>query len=272
MISTTIGKSDIVTREARADYATRLVKFCKANQGTEGSPFSSVFASWFLLLSEAIETTSEDDITEEGWIGAVTGAMAVARIECVPGTVNAKLSFKRVIRLNSILSTQTLPFARENSLKAEVNRAEERLRMGYNNLRIKFQDDIPFTAIPRLVENGFAKVKLEFQRKPLILAHYISTYNCLVKWLGDTRINLLFMIVLTIAASTVTPGFQKDGKEILVVVKRRDEAKFAVASITRMLWYLDPEYFPRDVDKDGVLCIKEMTKKIGKCHASTILL
>ncbi len=46
--------------------------------------------------------------------------------------------------------------------------------------------------------------------------------------------------------------------------KRKDLDILAANMVTQMLWYLQPSKFPWTKDDWGILCIKEMTKKVGK--------
>ncbi|KAG6979868.1 hypothetical protein FocnCong_v010749 [Fusarium oxysporum f. sp. conglutinans] len=89
----------------------------------------------------------------------------------------------------------------------------------------------------------------------LVLSHYCAAYCCLTDCLEDPLCDLMLMLTLTITASSATP-------EVRPNTKRRDPALLAANMVTRMLWFLRPEAFPWDKDRDSVLRVSEMTKKI----------
>ncbi|KAJ6437031.1 FAD-dependent urate hydroxylase [Purpureocillium lavendulum] len=50
-------------------------------------------------------------------------------------------------------------------------------------------------------------------RDPRVMTHYHAAHNCLVGCLGDYRCDLMLMMVLTIAASSVTPVVRRDEQQ-----------------------------------------------------------
>ncbi len=81
--------------------------------------------------------------------------------------------------------------------------------------------------------------------------------------LGDPLCDLIILLALTMASSTETPQ-AKGKKQGFCTGKRKDPDILAANMVTRMLWYLQPSKFPWTKDDRGILCIKEMTKKVGK--------
>ncbi|RKK76702.1 hypothetical protein BFJ68_g18016 [Fusarium oxysporum] len=98
----------------------------------------------------------------------------------------------------------------------------------------------------------------------LVLSHYCAAYCCLTDCLEDPLCDLMLMLTLTITASSATPEVRPNTKCFNVTTKRRDPALLAANMVTRMLWFLRPEAFPWDKDRDSVLRVSEMTKKIGE--------
>jgi hypothetical protein len=128
---------------------------------------------------------------------------------------------------------------------------------------IDFGCAIPFTKIPDLIEEGFqASRRLFINGNPKVLAHYEAARDCLEECLGDPLCDVLLMIVLTFASSTDTPTLPIHSHKFRVG-PRKDPSILAITLATRMLWFLCPQSFPWDKDDGMVLCISEMTKKIG---------
>ncbi|KFY66151.1 hypothetical protein V497_01104 [Pseudogymnoascus sp. VKM F-4516 (FW-969)] len=129
---------------------------------------------------------------------------------------------------------------------------------------IDFRCAIPFTEIPELIKEGFEAQRELPHVDVKVAAHYQIAHDCLEQSLGDPLCDVLLMIVLTFASSTVTPALPMRSSHF-VVGPRKDPGFLAVALTTRMLWFLHREYFPWYVDDDAALGVPEMTKKMGKC-------
>ncbi|KAL6354246.1 hypothetical protein LRP88_12580 [Fusarium phalaenopsidis] len=67
---------------------------------------------------------------------------------------------------------------------------------------------------------------------------------------------------IDLGSSSATPEVRPNTKAFNVTTRRRDPALLAANMVTRMLWFLRPEAFPWDKDRDSVLRVSEMTKKI----------
>jgi hypothetical protein len=154
--------------------------------------------------------------------------------------------------------------ARPGSLKrAAIEAAELGDRPAPQRI-IDFNQTLPFTQIPSLVADGFASLTVMFRRgDPKILEHYEVARQCLGECLGDPLCDLLLMIVLTMASSSVTPWVPVKEREFMAG-PRKEPKLFAANLTTRMLWFLRPDRFPWDQDAGSVLRISEMTKKIGE--------
>ncbi|KAH7111530.1 hypothetical protein EDB81DRAFT_829133 [Dactylonectria macrodidyma] len=127
---------------------------------------------------------------------------------------------------------------------------------------IDFGCSVPFTRIPGVIEAGFkASWRPSAFTDPKILAHYKTAHKCLAQGIGDPLCDLLMMVVLTIASSTVTPALPmhrcdfEDGP-------RKTPELLAATLTTRMLWFLYPEWFPWEGDRGLVLSVPEMVKKM----------
>jgi hypothetical protein len=114
------------------------------------------------------------------------------------------------------------------------------------------------------VEDGFRQHEKLFRTgNQGILEHYQTARQCLAECLGDPVCDVMLMLVLTMASSSVTPTVLPKAREFSAGPKK-DSAIFAATLVTRMLWFFRPECFPWDLDGGVVLCVPEMTKKIGK--------
>lgn len=126
----------------------------------------------------------------------------------------------------------------QNEAETEVSEIGDRVYV------IDFGCPIPFTKIPPLVEEGFEKCRKVFARgDQRVLAHYESARDCLIQCLGDPLCDVLLMIVLTFASSIVTPVLPMHA-DCFEARPRKDPRLLAVALITRMLWFLYPQWFP----------------------------
>ncbi|KJK73426.1 hypothetical protein H634G_11351 [Metarhizium anisopliae BRIP 53293] len=132
------------------------------------------------------------------------------------------------------------------------------------NLSIDFQCDIPFTNVPRIIDEGFKACRQTLKdRDHRVLAHYELARECLEQNLHDPLCELLLIMVLTIASSSVTPEVPLHARQF-TAGPRRDPGLFAVALATRMLWELYPSWFPQEEDEGGVLRIREMVTRLDK--------
>jgi hypothetical protein len=226
---------------------------------------SSLHSTWFAVLHAVFTFTEPARVTKEQWIGAIAAAMLANRIECMPGSHRSRITYRRVVKLVGHTPPARTITARPGSLKREASEAMEvqrRAARPVRRLRIDLGYEIPFTQIPRVVEEGFrAQEKVLAKGNAKILAHYHVARNCLESCLGDPLCDVLLMLVLTFRSSSVTPavGGKAAGFE---VGPHKDPGLFAANLATRMLWFLRPEAFPWDQDEGMVLRISEMTKKI----------
>ncbi|KAF9775753.1 hypothetical protein IL306_006119 [Fusarium sp. DS 682] len=129
---------------------------------------------------------------------------------------------------------------------------------------INFGSSIPFTEIPSCIEEGMELIRdLYATNRPRVLAHYENSRACLEQALGDPLCDLLLMIVLTFTSSTVTPALPPY-RTSFEGGPKRDPRLLAITLMTKMLWFLYPQYFPWQDDDDKMLGIPGMTKQMGE--------
>jgi hypothetical protein len=262
-----------VSPKTRRDFACDLYQSCTQGQVHPCQAFASLHATWSSVLQAVLTYTDPRLVTTEQWHGALATAMLSNKIECTPGTSQGRITVKRVTRLvGSTLPMNSLS-ARPGSLKRaaiEATQAED----GRDKKRqqISFGCVIPFKEIPRLVEQGFEKLDKLFQDgkgNQGIREHYQLARIVLQGCLGDPCCDVMLMLVLTLASSSVTPAVPPETRAFGVGKKKKDAASFAANLVTRMLWFLCRDKFPWDNDVGTVLRVSEMTKKIGEeyvCH------
>ena len=85
--------------------------------------------------------------------------------------------------------------------------------------------------------------------------------NCLESYLGELACDLLLMLVLTIASSSITPTMLSSKHEFEVGTLK-DASSFIANLATRMLWFLRPNHFTTASSNSMVLSITKMTKKM----------
>lgn len=211
---------------------------------------------------------SKGQIDKDQWVGALAAALELNRIECAPGSNRSIITCRRVVKLSGQMpSSAVVAWARPGSLKRAAIEAEIRANQPAKQMRIDFGCSVPFKSIPLVVKEGFeAQARILRKGDSRVMEHYQVVQNCLVECLGDPLCDLLLMIVLTMASSSVTPEVAPKCKGFGVAAKRKTPGTLAVALVTRMLWFLRPDKFPWNKDSAGVLCVSEMTKKIGEDH------
>lgn len=253
-----------MTNSTRRDFAQRLYGVCQERNHASGQALAAKSATWLPILCSAIQHTSIDSISRDHWVSAIAAAIHSSRIDCMPGEHHANLSYRRVVRLVGAAPSIAAVTARPGSLKRAAIEAEQKSKRPTRQpLVIDFGCTIPFSTIPPLIEKGFQLLDKAFLKgDQKVLEHYHFARQCLLDCLGDTRCDVMLLMVLTLASSSVTPA---------VAVKERqfgagpskDPSMFAANLVTRMLWFLQPHMFPWEEDDGAVLSIKEMTKKIG---------
>ncbi|KAB5522988.1 hypothetical protein GE09DRAFT_1258623 [Coniochaeta sp. 2T2.1] len=204
------------------------------------------FATQLSVLGGAIQYTDDSAVSSRDWIDSIVSVTASVGIEWVPGSHRKKITSQHVVQLVGRMPGKQILAARPGSLKraameAELEMAaEERGPKRPQRRTVDLGQDIPFGRVPKI----------------------ILAYNCLVDRLGDLLCDLMLMLTLTIAASSVTPYVAPSEKVFGAAPKRKDPAMLAANIVTRMLWFLCPEVFPWEHDERGVLRVGEMTKKI----------
>lgn len=256
----------VFSTKARRDFSEELYDSCVRDGASAKKAYSSSHATWFPILRAALTLTDTSDVSREQWVGALSAAMLTNRIECVPGCYNARLSYRRVIRLVGYTPSALVTMARPGSLKRAAIEAECRAEGPAKRRAIDFGCSIPFTEIPQLVEDGFRLQEKHFKRGDRkVLEHYQIARHCLEQCLGDPLCDVMLMLVLTVASSSVTPSVAPKSR-VFEPGQRKDPKLLAANLVTRMLWFLRPQHFPWEKDEGSVLRIPEMTKKIGRAE------
>lgn len=204
-------------------------------------------------------------MSKDQWIGALTVAMLACRIECMPGSYQSKLSYRRVTRLVGSAPAALAIAARPGSLKRAAIEAEHRAKRRLpRKSEVDFGCTIPFNTIPQLVEDGFRHYEKVFRTgNQGVLEHYQTARQCLAECLGDPLCDVLLMMVLTLASSSVTPTVAPKTQAFSAGPKK-DSSMFAASLVTRMLWFLRPKAFPWETTDGVILRVPDMTKKIGR--------
>lgn len=262
----TLIASPLTSTKARRDFSRELFDCCLGrNTSPPSTAFASTHATWFAILRTILnETTTANPglMTEERWVEALSAAMLSNRIECVPGTYQTRLSHRRVVRLVGYTPPAVALAAPPGSLKRAALEANDRAKRPKLRRRIHFGCAIPFTQVPRLVEDGFRSQTKQFKKGDRrILEHYQVAHNCLKSCLGDPLCDLMLMLILTLASCSVTPTVAP-GTRHFEVGQRKDPGTFAANMVVRMLWFLRPQHFPWGGDDPVVLPVPEMTQKI----------
>jgi hypothetical protein len=135
--------------ECGAIFAQDLYNNCVRCDRTAGRAFCSQNATWFSVLRVAVRHTGVKAMSRYQWIGALTVAMLACRIECMPGSCQSKLSYRRAIRLVGSAPPVLAIAARHGSLKRAAIEAEHKAKRP--SLR---RSAIPLTYYLRL---GFRK-------------------------------------------------------------------------------------------------------------------
>ncbi|RKK87314.1 hypothetical protein BFJ68_g17067 [Fusarium oxysporum] len=156
------------------------------------------------------------------------------------------------------------PMSLQPESTAEAEAVPDTSEMGTRSSSIDFGCPVPFTEIPQIIEEG-----LDFTRQlyasgnQKLLTHYEHARDCLEQALKDPLCDLLLMIVLTFTSSTHIPKLPQN-KNNFEPGPEKNSQLLAVTLMTRMLWFLYPQFFPWDRDDGMILRIPEMMKKMGK--------
>jgi hypothetical protein len=264
--------------QTRHDFAVNVYDTLTKSDSRTGGGLCSAHASWFPTLQSALRYTKILD--RDQWISAITGALVTCSIDCMPGRGRqSKLSAKFICRLTGPFVSPSAAESRPDSKKRARIEAEERSkRPKIRKRRISFGCKVPFDAMPELLQAGFEEQAKQFKSKDGdrqgILNHYQTAYDTLAGWLGDPICDYVLMIVLTIASSSATPTVETGATEFSIRPDRKRPDLFAVALVTRLLWYFRPECFPETKHSKklgGPLSIQEMQPKMGKEDAEPLM-
>lgn len=266
------GGQDIQkSTKTRRDSAAEIYGACMGEKASLVAAMSSRHATWLPVLKAAMQHTSGSCVSAEQWVDGLATVMATSRIEWMPGSHRGRLTCAKVIRLSGLVVHKQVLAARPGSLKRAAIEASQQLEapdVWSKRARrrvIDFGSKVPFKRLPKLVQDGFDKLDRVFEKGDRrILDHYQTARNALEKCLGDPLYDLMMMLTLTIAASTVTPQVAQGKQGFSAAAKRKEPELLAANMVTRMMWYMQPQLFPWDKDERGILRVSEMTKKIGE--------
>lgn len=256
--------SSYISNQARRDWVHELYQMGQQTASRPGAnSFVPMHATWFTVLSCVIRHPRSVPLSAEQWIGALSAAITANHIEAVPGSHNARLSHRRVIRLTgSKLTTGAMTAPAGSRLRAVIE-ATDRAQRVKTIQRIDFQCRIPFDRVPPFIQESFrSQLDLFKNGDQGIVEHYMIARNCLDLCVGDELCDLLFLIVLTLAQCSVTPTVLSE-QHVFTVGSRKDSKIFAVTLVTRMLWFLLPDRFPWGDHSGRALSVSAMTKKLG---------
>lgn len=238
---------------------------------SDGRAISSTHSTWLATMRGAIRHSREADVSRQDWIDSLITAMASAKIKWMPGSGGGRLTSQHIVQLVGKVSRKQIIAGPAGSLKRASMIAEHEMEMEERQPKkarrraIDFGCSIPFTMVPDRIVRGFAKLEKEFRKRKddRVLNHYQVAHNCLVQGLGDPSYDVMLMLSLTMAASTETPQVAEHERHFSVG-KSKDADMFAATLVTRMLWFIRPDAFLVKEDEREVLCIREMTKRIGE--------
>lgn len=259
--------------KARQDFAMEIYEACRSSKENAGRAISTKHGTWLVILRNAIQHTKKSDICREDWVNGLVTAIASANITWVPGAHRGRLSCTRILQLAGAVRTKQLITAPRGTVKREAMEAEMRMQLEEGQTKkarrqvIDFGCELPFKAIPRIIQDGFAQhyKTCEQEGTPAAANHYQTAHNCLVRLIGDgdARCDLMLMLALTVAASSATPKMKTKELGFEVAARKKESDRVAAALVTRMLWFLQPDAFPSDKEENGVLSMASMTKKMG---------
>lgn len=262
MATAAAGPAGSIPSQSQQDFAARVYRGCLANDAAARLTLAAPHSTWFAVLHAVFAFTPAERVSEEQWLSGLAAALRSNDIECMPGQYRARITSRRVVRLVGAMPPPRVMAARPGSTKREAMEVELRAMQPLKR-RVIDIGEIPFTRLPTLVKEGFAKLAKTFATGDQKVAeHYHVARTCLEELLGKEPLcDLLLMLVVTFASSSVTPAVSAQGKGF-EEGKQKDAEQFAANMATRMVWYLRPKAFPWEKDAGMVLRISEMTKKM----------
>ncbi|KAG5952292.1 hypothetical protein E4U57_006252 [Claviceps arundinis] len=255
------------------DFARDLYLSCRDSSKVKDQAFTTKYSTWHAIIRNAIGLTKKKDVSRDDWIDGLEYAIFSAGIQWVPGQYRGRPTCTVVLSLAALgapKNRKVLTAPRE-SLKRMAMEAEDQLSRENQQSRdprrqiIHFGCAYPFTAIPKLILDGFAAhEKVHRLKTPRVANHYEAALSCLLRWLGqDERCNLMLMLVLTLAASSKTPKFDFEKRQFEAAPMERNREQFAATLVMRMLWFVFPRDFSEIEGVNGRVSTREMMQKTG---------
>lgn len=192
-----------------------------------------------------------------------------------PGAHHGRLTCTRILQLAGVAKPKQLILAplgstKRNAIEAEMRwKTEEQQPKRARRRIIDLGYKLPFQVVPKLILDGFAQhyKTCEQEDTPAVGNHFQAAHSCLISLIAenDWRCDLMLMLALTVASSSVTPKVNKSKLEFEAANRKKEPDRLAAMLVTRMLWFLKPKAFPSEGNENGILSTRNMTKKMGKC-------
>ncbi|KAG6108615.1 hypothetical protein E4U13_006377 [Claviceps humidiphila] len=261
------------------DFARDLYASCRGTSKADGQAFTTKKSTWHVIICNAIRLTKKKDVSRDDWIDGLACAISSAGIQWVPGQYKGRLTSMEVLELVGPPKNRKILTAPRDSLKRKAAEAEEQWSRENQQPRdprrqiIHFGCAYPFTAVPKLILDGFAAhQKVHRLKTPRVANHYEAALSCLLRWVGQDGCNLMLMLVLTLAASSKTPKFDFEKRQFEAAPMERNREQFAATLVMRMLWFVFPSDFSEIEGVNGRVSIKEMMKKTGYYYTNNWML
>ncbi len=251
----------------RQDYCAKIYRVCLHDESRNA--LAPTHSTWFAALHYAFRSTSNSLLKAADWERVIDCTLRDLRIECFPGEHRGRLTARRVVNLVGCPVHRLISFGTAGSTKRAAREALENRKM-VKRRRIDFGCPIPFESLPPTIDEGFdmmTKVHRRKDKDKRILGHYALARDILVSHLGDPKLDVLFMLVLTLASSSVTPEVPPKSKEWALAsnnLRNRDSASFACTLAVKLAWYFYRDQFDWSSTVAGALSVKDMAKKIGE--------
>ncbi|KAK5994238.1 hypothetical protein PT974_07681 [Cladobotryum mycophilum] len=252
------------------DFASLLVKALYTE--SEGKRYASKNMTWLITLRAMVPLYATGNKTHDrlDWEACLIIALQRYRVSWLLGTSRATLTSQIIRELSSSSETLSMSIlsALSGSLKRKALESDERRRAAQRqrvNRRIDFGHHLPFAHVPSMIDDGFRGIENHFGNKggdPQVMGHYRRARQCLEVSMGEPLVNLMLMLVLTLAASSPMVTVKNGTFDFSVTSHSKDRADFAASLVTRMLWFLKPSAFTIE-NTPEMYGITEMTKKIG---------
>lgn len=125
-LSTPSPLAAFMSTKSRQDFAEELYSVCLRNDENARRALASRHATWFAVLHLVLSCTDVETISRTHWVEALSAALTANRIECMPGSHEAVLAHRHVVRVVGGSPLSRAIVARPGSLKRAAIEAEGR--------------------------------------------------------------------------------------------------------------------------------------------------